>query len=79
MRILKHMEAVFIVALGVACSASYLADGVPAAHAQPHIADAAAIATSGKMAVVTVTAKRPSVAEKQELLLAERRQVGSRM
>lgn len=69
MNVLKNFEAVFVVALGMAVSASYVAQR-PADTAQPQ---SASIATPGKMAVVTVSAKRMSAAEKQRSLEAERR------
>ena len=65
MNIMKHMEAVFVVALSVAASGSYLLDAIPEAQARSYSADAAMIASGDKMAVVTVSAKRLSVEEKQ--------------
>jgi Flp pilus assembly protein CpaB len=70
--VLKHMEAVFVVAVSLAGSASYLAANLPQAQAAAPAADVAAIATPTKMAVVTVSAKRLSTAEKQQLSLAAR-------
>lgn len=71
MNILKHMEAAFIALALAALPASYLADAIP--DAQARAADAAvAVATPGKMAVVTVSAKRLSADEK-------RAEAGSRM
>lgn len=64
MNIIKHMEAVFVVAIGVAVSGSYLVDNIPEAQARPYTADAAQVASGAKMAVVTVTAKRLSPEEK---------------
>ncbi|WP_020653225.1 hypothetical protein [Massilia niastensis] len=64
MNILKHMEAVFIVAATMAVSASTLDGAIPEAHARPYSASADAIATSGKTAVVTVTARRLTADEK---------------
>ncbi|MGI4718955.1 MAG: hypothetical protein ACRYGO_03710 [Janthinobacterium lividum] len=64
MNIMKHMEAVFIVAMGVAVSGSYLIDSIPEAQARPYTADAAQVASGVRMAVVTVTAKRLSPEEK---------------
>lgn len=71
MNILRNFEAVFVVALGVAASASFLAqspDELTAAAPQ-----AASIATESRMAVVTVAAKRMSAQEKQRSLEDERR------
>lgn len=67
MNVLKHMEAVFIAALIAAGTVGFVANArtVPA----PLVTD---IATPTKMAVVTVTAKRPSAAQKLVLRLAER-------
>jgi hypothetical protein len=70
MNIVKHMEAAFVVALGLAGSATYLIDALPEAQAHPQTA--ATIATPANMAVVTVSAKRMSAAEKQQSLEAER-------
>lgn len=64
MNIMKHMEAVFVVALSLAVSGSYLLDAIPEAHARSYGADAAMVASGDKMAVVTVSAKRLSSEEK---------------
>lgn len=64
MNIMKHMEAVFVVAIGVAVSGSYLIDNIPEAQARTYTADAAQVASGARMAVVTVTAKRLSPEEK---------------
>jgi len=58
MNVMKHMEAVFVVAIALAVSGSALLDSIPEAQARVHQADAARIASGSKMAVVTVTAKR---------------------
>jgi hypothetical protein len=70
--ILKHMEAVFVVALAAVGSAGYLVDALPDAQAQAQATSIASIATPTRMAVVTVCAKRPSPSEKQRLLQLER-------
>jgi hypothetical protein len=70
MNILRNFEAVFVVALGVAASASFLAQ-TPDASAIA--AREAGIATESRMAVVTVPAKRMSVQEKRRSLEDERR------
>lgn len=75
MNILKNMEAIFVVTLALVGSADYLADGLPQANAQP--VTASAIASNGKVAVVTVSAKRLSAAEKARSLVEER-SAGSR-
>lgn len=67
MNILKHMEAAFIVALAVAGTAGYVAGA-----SEAPVQLASNIATPTKMAVVTVTAKRPTPVQKLQLLLAER-------
>lgn len=77
MKIAKHMEAVFVVALAAAGSLSYFADGVTPAQARPVAIQDSSIATETKMAVVVVKGKRPSAAEKQQMLLADRREAGS--
>jgi len=67
MNLMKHMEAVFVVAMTLAVSSSYLLDAIPAAHARHYSPDPAMVASGGKMAVVTVTAKRLSAEEKAAL------------
>lgn len=74
MNILENMEAVFFVTLGLACSASYLLDTVPQAHASARTAfHAGDETTAAPMTVVVVSAKRMSAAEKQQSLREERR------
>jgi hypothetical protein len=73
MNILKEFEAVFVVAVGVAASAMLLSQE-PAQASVPSLqAQIASVATPSKMAVVTVSAKRMSSAEKQRSLEDERR------
>ena len=72
MNILKEFEAVFVVAVGVAASAMLLSQG-PAQASAPSLQAQSAVATPSKMAVVTVSAKRMSSAEKQRSLEDERR------
>ena len=79
MNLVKHMEAVFVVALAAAGSASYFTDALPQAHASRAVIQDSSIATETRMAVVVVKGKRLSPAEKQSLVLAERRAGGSRM
>ena len=79
MNLVKHMEAVFVVALAAAGSASYFTDALPPAHASRAVIQDSSIATETKMAVVVVKGKRLSPAEKQFLVLAERRAGGSRI
>jgi hypothetical protein len=71
MNVLKNFEAVFVVALGMALSAGYVAQA-PGEYAPAQLAGAH-IATPSKMAVVTVSAKRLSATEKQRSLETERR------
>lgn len=66
MSIMKHMEAVFVVTLGVAVSGSYLLDAVPEAHARSYALDTSMVASGDRMAVVTVSAKRLSSEEKRQ-------------
>lgn len=79
MNIAKHMEAVFVVALAAAGSASYFTDAVPQAYASPAVIQDSSIATETRMAVVVVKAKRLSPAEKGPTVLAERGAGGSRI
>ena len=79
MNIAKHMEAVFVVALAAAGSASFFTDAVPQAHASPAAIQDSSIATETKMAVVVVKAKRLSPADQGLTVLADRRAAGSRI
>lgn len=72
MNVLHHFEAVFVVALGVALSASTLMVAPGQSGAAPPHALSANVATGSKMAVVTVAGKRMSAAEKQRALEDER-------
>jgi len=76
MNILKHMEATFIVAALVAVPASYLGGGIAEADARADqhttLAYGAAVATSGKMATVVVSARRPDASEKRVMMIAAR-------
>lgn len=78
MNIAKHMEAVFVVALAAAGSASYFTEALPQAEARPAAIQDSSIATETRMAVVVVKGKRPG-AEQQPLVLADRRAPGSRI
>ena len=73
MNVLKNFEAVFVVALGVAASASFLTQAPEQTGAAATPAMNTSIATPSKMAVVTVTGKRMSAVEKQRSLEDERR------
>lgn len=73
MNIIKHMEAAFLIALGVAGVASAtLAGSEPAQARVPAQAVVEnSIGTPGHMAVVKVSAKRLTPAQKQQLLAME--------
>jgi hypothetical protein len=73
MNVLKNFEAVFVVALGVAASASFVLQAPAEAVAAAPQSVSASIATPSKMAVVVVTAKRMSAGEKERSLEDERR------
>ena len=77
MSLIKNMEAVFVVTLGLACSASYMLDTLPDAQAQSAAVNAS-VATPGRMAVVTVGAKRMSAAQKLQSLQEERQLASTR-
>ncbi|MGZ5198487.1 MAG: hypothetical protein ACXWC4_01865 [Telluria sp.] len=64
MNIAKHMEAIFVAALAFAGSASFVAETLPEAQAHTQAPVASSIGTSSHMAVVVVSAKRMSEAEK---------------
>jgi hypothetical protein len=71
--IAKHMEAIFVVALAFAGSASLVVDNLPEAQAHVAVPVASQIATRGNMPVVIVSAKRMTDAEKRASLQAERK------
>lgn len=72
MNVLKHMEAVFVIALAAAGTTSFVAQAMPHAATQADSQLSASIGTPTKMATVTVIGKRLSPAEKQRLLQLER-------
>ena len=74
MNVLKNFEAIFVITLGLACGANYLADGASdKATAAPAEAQTVAFAAARQsMPVVVVAAKRMSAAEKQQSLIDER-------
>jgi hypothetical protein len=74
----KHMEAVFVLALAAAGSASFFTESLPQAQARPAAIQDSSIATETKMAVVVVKGKRPG-AEQQRTVLADRRAPGRRI
>lgn len=67
MNIAKNMEAIFVAAIVVASATSFATAAVPALHAAAPVAAVAAKADTGKMQVVTVSAKRLTAAEKAAL------------
>jgi hypothetical protein len=67
MNVIKHMEAAFIVALGLAAAGSVALDS-----AKPAQATASVVATTAGIPVVHVTAKRLTPVEKQQMLALER-------
>ena len=77
MNIAKHMEAVFVVALAAAGSASFFTDTLPQAQARPAAIVDSSIATETRMAVVVVKGKRP--AAEQPTVLADRRSSARRI
>jgi hypothetical protein len=70
MNVIKHMEAAFLVALGLAAAASVAVDNIKPAQASAPAAPAFTV-TAG-VPVVHVTAKRLTAAQKQQLLALER-------
>jgi hypothetical protein len=72
MNLIKHMEAAFLFTLSVAGAASVAIDAMPVAQAQVPVRAHNSVATPASMAVVTVSAKRMTPAEKQQSLQAER-------
>ena len=67
MNVIKHMEAAFAVALGLAFVSTVAIDRLQSAQAA-----APAFATTAGIPVVHVTAKRLTPAEKQQMLALER-------
>jgi hypothetical protein len=72
MNIAKNMEAIFVAALAFAGSASFVADTLPAAQAHTQSTVARSVGTATHMAVVVVSGKRMSAAEKLESMQAAR-------
>lgn len=70
MKALKNFEAMFVVAVALACSASYASFMQP----QPQAQQTASASQTG-MHVVTVSAKRMTAQEKQLSLLEERQEL----
>jgi hypothetical protein len=72
MNIIKNMEAAFLFSLSVAGVASVALDAIPPAQATVPVRAENSVATPTTMAVVTISAKRMSAAEKQQSLALER-------
>ena len=62
MNIAKHMEAIFLITVAVACVALYAVDAIPAADKIQAVNSA-----TTTIPTVTITAKRLSAAEKKAL------------
>lgn len=73
MKLIKHMEAVFVVTVALAVSGSFLIDTLPQAHASSAVVATASVPT------VVVKAKRMTAAQKQQSLQEERDAVASRL
>ena len=75
MNVLKNFEAIFVITLGLACGANYLADGsgdTASASAAPAALQTVAMAAAAQsMPVVVVAGKRLSAAEKRQSLIDE--------
>jgi len=72
MNILKNFEAIFVITLGLACGANYLADGSSDTATPAEVQTVAmAAASAPSMPVVVVAAKRMSAAEKRQSLIDE--------
>lgn len=71
MNILKHMEAVFLVTLGIAGVASVAVETLPEAYAKAPVSSVAGAAAPANMPVVVVSAKRMSAEEKLQSLREE--------
>lgn len=67
MKLIKHMEAVFVASAAFAVGGAYLADSLPPAHAAP----ARVAASAPANAVVVIKARRMTAEEKQQMVLNE--------
>ena len=76
MNVIKHMEAAFLVTLGVACTAGVAVDAIPSAQARAVAPAAVAVTAPSTIPVVRVSAKRMSTIDKLRSLADEVR--GSR-
>ncbi|MGK5080531.1 hypothetical protein [Janthinobacterium sp. HLX7-2] len=66
MKTLKNLEAIFTIAVALACGASYVS------FMQPHATHAGNVAQASSMPVVVVSAKRMTEQEKKISLIEER-------
>jgi hypothetical protein len=60
MNIAKHMEAIFVISVALACGTTYAVDTIPAFH------NATAMGAESAIPTVTVSAKRLNAAEKAQ-------------
>lgn len=67
MNIAKNMELIFIAALALVSATTLANAAVPAHRAAPAVVSATIVQASAPMAVVTITAKRLSAAQKAAL------------
>ena len=74
MKTLKNLEAMFVVAVALACSASYVSQVSEVASSQPQSGQTAQ-ANVQAIPVITITAKRMTAQEKQLSLLEERQEL----
>lgn len=73
MNTLKNFEAIFVVALGLACAATYVFSGKPVAAGAPARSVPAQVASATPaMQVVVVSAKRLNAEQKKQSLKDER-------
>ena len=77
MNLIKNMEAAFLLSISVAGVATVAIDMIPPAQASVPVRAENSIATPTRMAVVKVSAKRMTAAEKQQSLALERAQRGA--
>ncbi|MES2261180.1 MAG: hypothetical protein V4724_21905 [Pseudomonadota bacterium] len=75
MNVLKNFEALFVVTLGLACAATYVAetDGEMTGQPAARVAAAPAYAAPKDIQVVVVSAKRLTSAQKAQSLLEEQK------
>lgn len=77
MNTLKNFEAIFVVALGLACAATYVFSGKPVAASAPARSAPAQVASAAPgVQVVVVSAKRLNAEQKKQSLKDERAALG---